>query len=44
MLLAQISDLHLDGSDRARDRTSRVMDHLRSLPRPVDALLVTVPS
>lgn len=41
MLLAQISDLHLDGSDRARDRTSRVMDHLRSLPRPVDALLVT---
>ncbi len=26
MLLAQISDLHLDGSDRARDRTSRVMD------------------
>ncbi|MYX04181.1 MULTISPECIES: metallophosphoesterase [unclassified Streptomyces] len=41
MLLAQISDMHLDGSDRARDRTSRVMDHLRSLPRPVDALLVT---
>ncbi|GGS14708.1 3',5'-cyclic adenosine monophosphate phosphodiesterase CpdA [Streptomyces parvus] len=41
MLLAQISDLHLDGSDRARIRTSRVMDHLRSLPCPVDALLVT---
>ncbi|MEV0011318.1 metallophosphoesterase [Streptomyces sp. NPDC047973] len=41
MLLAQISDLHLDGSERATRRAERVMDHLRSLPRPVDALLVT---
>ncbi|NED02153.1 phosphodiesterase [Streptomyces sp. SID6648] len=41
MLLAQISDLHLDGSDRARDRANRVMEYLRALPRPVDALLVT---
>lgn len=41
VLLAQISDLHLDGSERATRRAERVMDHLRSLPRPVDALLVT---
>ncbi|MCG8965296.1 MULTISPECIES: metallophosphoesterase [Streptomyces] len=41
VLLAQISDLHLDGSERATRRATRVMDHLRSLPRPVDALLVT---
>jgi 3',5'-cyclic AMP phosphodiesterase CpdA len=41
LLLAQISDLHLDGSERATRRAERVMDHLRALPRPVDALLVT---
>ncbi|MFE0458045.1 metallophosphoesterase [Kitasatospora sp. NPDC058965] len=41
VLLAQISDLHLDGSDRARERAERVMDYLRALPTPVDALLVT---
>jgi 3',5'-cyclic AMP phosphodiesterase CpdA len=41
LLLAQISDLHLDGSDRATERATRVMDYLRALPRPVDALLVT---
>ncbi|MFF2146252.1 metallophosphoesterase [Kitasatospora sp. NPDC058190] len=41
VLLAQISDLHLDGSEQATERAARVMDHLRNLPRPVDALLVT---
>ncbi len=41
VLLAQISDLHPDGSDRATRRATRVMDHLRALPRPTDALLVT---
>ena len=40
-LLAQISDLHLDGTARATRRAVRVMDYLRALPRPVDALLVT---
>jgi 3',5'-cyclic AMP phosphodiesterase CpdA len=40
-LFAHISDLHLDGSERATRRTVRVMDYLRALPRPVDALLVT---
>ncbi|MCX5415548.1 metallophosphoesterase [Streptomyces sp. NBC_00059] len=40
-LLAHISDLHLDGSERATRRATRVMDYVRSLPHPVDALLVT---
>ncbi|MGW1228510.1 metallophosphoesterase [Streptomyces sp. NPDC001478] len=41
LLLAHISDLHLDGTERATARARRVMDHLRALPHPVDALLVT---
>ncbi|WP_111552775.1 metallophosphoesterase [Kitasatospora sp. SolWspMP-SS2h] len=41
MLLAQISDLHLDGTARATERATRVLRHLFDLPRPVDALLVT---
>ncbi|WP_282204997.1 metallophosphoesterase [Kitasatospora fiedleri] len=41
LLLAQISDLHLDGTARATERATRVVQHLRGLPRPVDALLVT---
>jgi Icc protein len=41
VLLAQISDLHVDGSERSTERAERVMDYLRALPRPVDALLVT---
>jgi 3',5'-cyclic-AMP phosphodiesterase len=41
VLLAQISDLHLDGGERATRRAERVMDYLRGLPRPVDAVLVT---
>jgi 3',5'-cyclic-AMP phosphodiesterase len=40
-LLAHISDLHLDGTARAAERVGRVMDHLRKLPEPPDALLVT---
>lgn len=40
-LLAQISDLHLDGSARATERAVRTMDYLRALPQPPDALLVT---
>ena len=40
-LFAQISDLHLDGTDRALDRAQRVMDYLNGLVGPVDALLVT---
>lgn len=41
MLFAQISDLHLDGGERATRRAERVMDHLRAMPHPVDVLLVT---
>ncbi|PRX43466.1 calcineurin-like phosphoesterase family protein [Prauserella shujinwangii] len=40
-VLAQFSDTHLDGTERKADRTARVMDYLRVLPRPVDAVLVT---
>lgn len=41
LLLAQLSDLHLNGTERSVQRVTTVMDHLRSLPRPVDAVLVT---
>ncbi|ADD45663.1 metallophosphoesterase [Stackebrandtia nassauensis] len=41
VLLAQISDLHLDGSERATQRAVRTMEYLRGLATPVDALLVT---
>jgi Icc protein len=40
-LLAHISDLHVNGTARAAERVGRVMDHLRKLPEPPDALLVT---
>lgn len=39
--LAHISDLHLDGHERARDRAARVMAYLNGLRHPVDAVLVT---
>lgn len=41
LVLAHISDLHLDGTARATERAERVRDRLWALPRPVDALLVT---
>ncbi|WP_371575783.1 phosphodiesterase [Streptomyces sp. NBC_01314] len=41
LVLAHISDLHLDGSDRATRRAERVRDLLWGLPGRVDALLVT---
>lgn len=41
LVLAHISDLHLDGSARATERAERVRDRLRELPGHVDALLVT---
>ncbi|MFJ9737801.1 metallophosphoesterase [Streptomyces sp. NPDC101166] len=41
LVLAHISDLHLDGSARATERAERVRDRLWSLPGRVDALLVT---
>lgn len=41
LVVAHISDLHIDGDDRATERTARVMNYLNTLPVPVDALLVT---
>ncbi|MBT3166070.1 metallophosphoesterase [Streptomyces sp. Vc74B-19] len=41
LVLAHISDLHLDGTARATERARRVRDHLWGLPVPPDALLVT---
>lgn len=40
-LLAHLSDLHLDGSERAAARAESVMAYLTGLAVPVDALLVT---
>ncbi|MEU4153249.1 metallophosphoesterase [Streptomyces sp. NPDC026659] len=39
--LAHVSDLHFDGGARAEERAVRVLDRLRSMPGPFDALLVT---
>ena len=41
ILLAHISDLHVDGTPRAAERVKRAMDRLRALATPPDALLVT---
>jgi 3',5'-cyclic-AMP phosphodiesterase len=41
VLLAQISDLHIDGGEERTARAQRVMGYLAGLPRPVDAVLVT---
>ncbi|MFD7443790.1 metallophosphoesterase [Streptomyces sp. NPDC059909] len=41
MLLAHVSDLHLDGAERAADRAARTMACLRSMTRRPDAVLVT---
>lgn len=41
IVLAHISDTHLDGSGRNADRAARVMTYLNDLAGPVDAVLVT---
>ncbi|MDT0401823.1 MULTISPECIES: metallophosphoesterase [Streptomyces] len=41
LVLAHISDLHLDGTARATERARRVRDRLWELPAAPDALLVT---
>lgn len=41
ILLAHITDLHIDGSQRESARVRRVMDFLRSMPTAPDALVVT---
>ena len=41
LVLAHLSDTHLDDHPRSAERTARVMDYLHALPRPVDAILIT---
>lgn len=41
IVLAHVSDTHLDGSDRNAERAGRVMTYLNDLPRPLDAVVVT---
>ncbi|MEV4201939.1 phosphodiesterase [Micromonospora globbae] len=41
LVIAHLSDTHIDSHPRSAERTARVMDHLNGLPRPVDAILVT---
>lgn len=41
VVVAHLSDTHLDGGERNADRAARVMAYLNGLPRPVDAILVT---
>jgi 3',5'-cyclic AMP phosphodiesterase CpdA len=41
IVLAHVSDTHLDGSDQRAARARRVLDYLGDLPQPVAAVLVT---
>lgn len=41
LLLAHVSDLHLDGGERRHERAQRVLTAVDQLVEPVDALLVT---
>ncbi|MFJ8579790.1 metallophosphoesterase [Micromonospora sp. NPDC093277] len=41
LVIAHLSDTHLDSHPRSAERTARVMDYLHGLSRPVDAILVT---
>jgi 3',5'-cyclic-AMP phosphodiesterase len=41
IVLAHVSDLHLDGSTRAEERTRRVMSYVNGLKQPPHAVLVT---
>ncbi|WP_103350983.1 metallophosphoesterase [Amycolatopsis sp. CA-128772] len=41
MIIAHLSDLHLDGGSRADDRVAAAMGYLNGLAKPVDAVVVT---
>jgi 3',5'-cyclic AMP phosphodiesterase CpdA len=41
IVMAHLSDTHLDGGERSAERTARTMAYLNDLPRPIDAVLVT---
>ncbi|GAA2808218.1 metallophosphoesterase [Kitasatospora sp. CM 4170] len=41
IVIAHLSDIHIDSGQRSLDRTQAVMDHLEALPYDLDAVLVT---
>jgi Icc protein len=41
LVIAHLSDTHIDSHPRSAERTARVMDYLQALPRPVDVILIT---
>jgi 3',5'-cyclic AMP phosphodiesterase CpdA len=41
VIIAHLSDLHLDGGPRAEDRVAAVLGYLAGLAEPVDAVVVT---
>jgi Icc protein len=41
IVLAHVSDIHIDSDDRSVERATQVMDYLNSLPGEIDAVLVT---
>lgn len=41
IVIAHLSDVHLDGGDRAAERTRFVMEYLEGLPYQLDAVLVS---
>jgi Icc protein len=41
MIIAHVSDIHVDAGDRSAERTRRVVRYLAGLPAPVDVVLVT---
>src|SRR5688572_29689421 len=41
VVIAHLSDIHIDAEDRSADRTARVMAYLAGLPTPPDAVLIT---
>jgi Icc protein len=41
LVLAHVSDIHVDGSEVRNERAARVMSYLDSLSTPVDAILLT---
>ncbi|WP_084956188.1 metallophosphoesterase [Thermoactinospora rubra] len=40
-IIAHISDIHIGGSEQSVERARRVMERLRPLPGPLDAIIVT---
>jgi Icc protein len=40
-VLAHLSDTHLDDTPESAERTARVLDYVRGLAQPVDAILIT---